>query len=110
MTEVQAILLSGGVFVLVTILGWVGVLWQRNRLSGRDNGTSAEHISNIDELLSNLPCRDNKYLVEAGMVRQALEDGQLRFTRLEQTIRDSQKAIETRMVNMEEAIRLRKIA
>ncbi len=109
MTETIAILLSGGVFVVVTILGWGGVLWQRNKLSGRNNGTSAEHMKNIDELLSNLPCQDNKYMVEWGMIRQSLEDGQLRFTRLEETIRDSQKALEDRMANMEDAIRLRKI-
>ncbi len=36
MTEAQAIIASGGGFILVTILGWSGVLWQRNRLNGRE--------------------------------------------------------------------------
>ncbi len=108
MTEWQAILVSGGGFLLVTLIGWGGILWQRNRLSGRENGVSSERQDNMEELLSNLPCQDPKYLIEYGEIRQGQEDMQLRMTRLEQTIDKSLESIGERMSNMETAIRLRK--
>lgn len=108
MTEVQAILASGGGIIFIYILGWAGNAWHKNRLNGRNSGIYSERQDNMEKRLDSLPCQDSKYMIEWGKVIQGQEDTQLRVTKLEQTVKDSQKDIQNRMGNLEEAIRLRK--
>ena len=73
MTEVQAILFSGGGIMLVTAVGWGATAWRRNRQNGLANGVSVERQDNMEKRLDELPCQDNKYLIEWGMIKQGQE-------------------------------------
>ena len=107
MTEVQAILTTGSSLGVIYISGWLYNRWTNNRQSGHDSGVSAERQENIEKRLDELPCRDSKYMVEWGMVRQGMEDMQLSQTRLEDKVEKRLTSVEKQMRELYTAIRLR---
>lgn len=84
MTEVQAILLSGGGFMLINVAGWYIAHLANGRRNAHQEGADSQRLQQVELDLNGLPCQANpEYMKEQGQLMQQVKDIDDRTKRIE---------------------------
>lgn len=84
MTEVQAILMTGGGFMIINVAGWYLSHLANGRNHAKEEGASEQRLQQVETGLDGLPCQvDPNYMKEQGQLMQKVDDIDERTKRIE---------------------------
>lgn len=85
MTEAQALLASGGGFIIINIIGWAWTFYRNGKKDAYYRGVMTEQLNNFEDKFSDLPCQiDPHYSESRGALTQHMKDVDSRLMKLEQ--------------------------